>query len=498
MNPDGVRQMILDNFCGVRIDGTNATIIGDGKRAFIADRNNITRVWMDHAFWPFLTTMLYINQTGDIKVLEEELPYFKDRQVNRGNDKDDSWSEAYGVWQKTAAGNIYEGTVIEHLILQNMCAIREKGAHGNCRLRGADWNDAMDMAADQGESVTFTAAYAGNLRDIADLLERFQSETGKEELQIAAELRHFIMDEKHPYLQTLSGEKVAIKITEIVELLRENAEKIVAHIQENEWLGDMEEGWFNGYYDNHSQAVERTGENSRMILTSQVFPIMSKTASEEQVRAITKAADAYLYKKEAGGYRLNTNFNEEKYDLGRMFGFAYGEKENGAVFSHMTVMYANALYQRGFVREGYKALQSLLDASTNYEKSRMYPGIPEYFDAKGEGKYAYLTGAASWYMLTEITQAFGVRGEYGDLVIAPKLVKEQFDKSGEAALVSQFAGCQVVVELHNEDMLDWDAYKIAGAKMDGKELTITDEGIVRIPRAELAGKETVTVFVTLR
>ena len=47
----------------------------------------------------------------------------------------------------------------------------------------------------------------------------------------------------------------------------------------------------------------------------------------------------------AGGYRLNTDFKEEKFDLGRMFGFAYGEKENGAVFSHMAVMYANALYK---------------------------------------------------------------------------------------------------------------------------------------------------------
>ena len=38
-----------------------------------------------------------------------------------------------------------------------------------------------------------------------------------------------------------------------------------------------------------------------------------------------------------------------------MFGFAYGEKENGAVFSHMTVMFANALYRRGFAKEGWKA-----------------------------------------------------------------------------------------------------------------------------------------------
>ena len=87
-----------------------------------------------------------------------------------------------------------------------------------------------------------------------------------------------------------------------------------------------------------------------MMLTGQVFAIMSGTATEEQVKAIARSADKYLYKKEEGGYRLNTDFHELKFDMGRMFGFAYGEKENGAVFSHMTVMYANALYRRGFVR----------------------------------------------------------------------------------------------------------------------------------------------------
>ena len=30
--------------------------------------------------------------------------------------------------------------------------------------------------------------------------------------------------------------------------------------------------------------------------------------------------------------------------------------------------------------------------------------------------YPYLTGAASWYMLTMVTEVFGVSGEYGDLL----------------------------------------------------------------------------------
>ena len=67
--------MILNSFAGVRFDGTNATIIGSQPGEFVADRNNITRVWMDHAFWPFVTTKLYMNQTGDVEILKEKVSY---------------------------------------------------------------------------------------------------------------------------------------------------------------------------------------------------------------------------------------------------------------------------------------------------------------------------------------------------------------------------------------------------------------------------------------
>ena len=35
-------------------------------------------------------------------------------------------------------------------------------------------------------------------------------------------------------------------------------------------------------------------------------------------RQVCESADTYLYDKDAGGYRLNTNFHEEKFDLGRL------------------------------------------------------------------------------------------------------------------------------------------------------------------------------------
>lgn len=141
--------MILNSFAGVRFDGTNATIIGDKPGEFVADRNNITRVWMDHAYWPFVTTKLYLNQTGDLDILDQKVAYFKDPQAKRGTAGDAEWTPAYGMRQKDVNGNIYEGTVLEHLLLQNLCAFYEAGEHGMMRLRGADWNDALDMAAEK-------------------------------------------------------------------------------------------------------------------------------------------------------------------------------------------------------------------------------------------------------------------------------------------------------------------------------------------------------------
>ena len=165
-------------------------------------------------------------------------------------------------------------------------------------------------------------------------------------------------------------------------------------------------------------------EQVRMMLTGQVFSIMGNVATDAQIRKIVKSADHYLYRKEIGGYRLNTDFQELKFDMGRMFGFAYGEKENGAVFSHMAVMYANALYQRGFAKEGWKALRSLSDTALDFDTSHIYPGIPEYFRSDGRGMYHYLTGAASWYLFTMITEVFGVRGVFGNLLVHPKLLAE--------------------------------------------------------------------------
>lgn len=485
MNPDGVRQMIIDNYSGVRIDGTNATIIGERQGAFKADRNSITRVWMDHGFWPFLTTKLYIDQTGDIAIFGEKVSYFKDKQIQRGRASDSDWNEACGMQQKTQNETVYQGSIVEHILLQQLCAFYEVGAHNQIQLRNADWNDALDMASDKGESVAFTSAYAYNLRELAAYLEKYETVTKKSQLELIEEIAILLAGDMQKYeniewkqtilkqyvltcTHNISGRTVLISIAELAQNLREKAAWMMNHIRRNEWVTDVEgNGWFNGYYDNNGNPVEGVyGDNVRMMLTSQVFSIMSGTADQEMTKKICQSADKYLYKEKIGGYRLNTKFSEDKFDLGRMFGFAYGEKENGAVFSHMTVMYANALYQRGFVKEGYKALHTLLMTAMNFETSKIYPGIPEYFDASGRGMYHYLTGAASWFMLTMITEVYGVKGNLGNLVLAPKLMAEQFDVDGNASIQLNFLKKRFLIRYHNPEKMTYGTYKIESAQCD--------------------------------
>lgn len=503
MDPQNVGKMIENNYGGVRIDGTNATIIGNGEGNFIADRNNITRVWMDHALWPLITTQLYIDQTGDIDILNRKVPYFKDAQTERGRLRDQLWSSEQGNKQMTQADVIYKGSILEHLLIQQLSAFYEIGEHNIYRLRDADWNDALDMAPDRGESVAFTCAYAGNLRNLARMIRLLEAYSGQSETELLYEIQILLGHDRalydsisgkseilHKYVKscrhTISGQRFLISYASLASDLELKAEWLTEHIRNQEWIcGQENEGWFNSYYDNHGQAVERYSKNPgdvRMMLTGQVFAIMGQVASPQQIRQIVTSADRYLYRKDIGGYRLNTDFQELKFDMGRMFGFAYGEKENGAVFSHMTVMFAYALYQRGFVREGWKALRTLADTALDFDTSHIYPGIPEYFRSDGRGMYHYLTGAASWFMLTMITQVFGVRGEAGNLLMEPKLTAEQFDETGTASVQLTFAGKEFTVTYINSEHKEYGNYITGSATCNQEYLKIDSPNYTMLSR----------------
>ena len=505
-DPSKAREDLASYFAGIRTDGSNATIIGTKRGEFIADRNGIARVWMDHGFWPMFTVNLYLEQTGDYDFLFEKEPYFKDRQIMRGEAVDESFNPGDNPRQRTAAGEIYEGSLIEHLLVQQATQYFDRGEHGNMRLRGADWNDALDMASKRGESVAFTAAYAGSIKMLADMVRA--SGRGKIEVfeELASlldaadasvsELPAILADYEARVASRISGARVEIDAEDLISRLEKMSESIKSHIRSGEIVSDGEgNSWFNGYYDNDAKRVEGvTGGGVRMMLTSQVFTVMFGTATEDMVRDVIKAADKYLYAPALGGYRLNTDFHEVKMNMGRAFGFAYGEKENGAVFCHMAVMYAYALYSRGFAREGYKVFDALYRQSVaeGPDGGRMYPGIPEYFNGSGRGMYPYLTGAASWAVMLVLKQMFGVSGRGGRLVIAPALLAEQFGDDGRAEVSLYHYGRPLKVTYVNPGRKDFGEYKISRVTVGGTEYSCGGTEF-EVPSESLSGADSIVV-----
>ena len=361
---------------------------------------------------------------------------------------------------------------MEHLIIQNLIPFFNVGTHNNIRLEDADWNDGLDMAHHNGESVAFTSLYGYNLIELGKLLISLRDEfDGKiellNELTILLEYQSFDdIGQKHSVLENyfssvstkISGTKKIYDVDKVGEFLMEKGEYLLNQVRENEWLEGDEYAWFNGYYDDDGKPVDDISQK-HMTLTGQVFAIYGGSATFNQVKEIIKSADALLYDETVGGYRLNTNFSEVKTNLGRLFGFGYGHKENGAMFSHMAVMYANALYKRGFVKEGYKVLKHIYDYTSTISKSRMYPGIPEYVDQRGRGMYPYLTGSASWFILTHVNEIFGVKGTFGRQTFEPKLLLEQF-KDCKATILTMINGKQTTITYENPQYLEYGNYRI--------------------------------------
>ena len=151
-----------------------------------------------------------------------------------------------------------------------------------------------------------------------------------------------------------------------------------------------------------------------------------------------------------------------------MFGFAFGHKENGAVFAHMAVMYANSLYTRGFAKEGFKVIDTLYKHCKDYNLSSIYPGVPEYVNQRGQGMYHYLTGSASWLLLTVLNEMYGIKGELGALRLQPKLLAKQFS-NGMASASCMFRGVDITVTYQNPFGLEAGAYTVKEIYIDGEK-----------------------------
>lgn len=448
-----VRTLLINNFKGVRIDGSNATIIGNQPGEFKADRNNITRVWSDHAAWPLLTIDSYINYFNDYKILDEEATYFDDQFTHYTKRTKQAYSSDNILKVKEKD---YKGTILEHLLLQNVVSINNLGENGFVRIEDADWNDGLDMASKFGETVAFTHFYIKNIQVLIKYLERYRTITLFKSLGDLIETGN--LEAFFNSVSNFNDEKLTYRAKDLIDKLNESINKLLTNIDNK---AHMDNGALQSYIDNDGNWLD----HNTVSLTGQAMALLSETVNQEIATKIAKITKEKLYEENIGGYHLNQDYGKIKMNMGRAYGFRYNHKENGAVFSHMALMYAYGLYNYKLQRLGYEATFSIVNLAKDL-KSKTPLGIPEYFTEEGVGKYFYLTGSATWLLKVLREQIYGLKMVAGILTIDPQMEAEMFI-NGSAKLKTIIFGKLIDVIIYEPDLKDSAKYTLDRVLVDG-------------------------------
>jgi len=226
----------------------------------------------------------------------------------------------------------------------------------------------------------------------------------------------------------------------------------------------IKDGHYQSYIDNDGKPLDT---EKTMSLTVHAMALLNNIPSEKFANKIAHNVKEMLFDENIGGYRLNSNYEKILTSMGRAYGFAYGHKENGAVFCHMATMYAYGLYNYNLVTFGNEAVTTLLNQALKVE-SGVLAGVPEYFNEEGRGKYLFLTGTASWLIKLYREQIFGINMSFGKLTFNPKLSKSDF-LNGEVEIETFIKNEKINIKYINKKVLDFGEYKVSKIYINGKE-----------------------------
>jgi len=217
-------------------------------------------------------------------------PIFADPLQSRARERDPKWTVASGDRLRDRKGKVYQGSILEHILLQNLVQFFNVGEHNITRLESADWNDGLDMAFKRGERRCVHVFLRREPSGYRDLLEHGARVKGIKTVNIlkemlllldtlgwqvnydkAANKRARLFNEYFPAVQPrVSGETVKVKVKHIVKDLRRKGHWIFQHIRTQEKITVEDSGekfsWFNGYYDNEGTRVEGK-KNDRVWMT---------------------------------------------------------------------------------------------------------------------------------------------------------------------------------------------------------------------------------------
>jgi cellobiose phosphorylase len=317
--------------------------------------------YSDGAYWLTLATVAHLRQTGDLAFLDRELPYF-----------DDPCREP--VW--------------EHLLKGVRYLYEDRNERGLCRIRFADWNDALDGVGrkGKGDSTMVTFSLVAALRELQTL-----AALTKRELPFDA-------------------------ITWINE--------IDVAVHRHAWTGEY---YIRGYRDDGQPYGSPQNRTGQIHLNPQTWAVLSEVAPRERWQRLLEHTIGRLGT--PYGLRLLTPPYEE-FDpyLGRISVELAGTYENGAAYNHASAFFMHALLKAGLTDRAWEYCEKILpDSEANpSDRSGAEPFVltnciftGEAGHRAGTSYFGWYTGTAAWLIRLIHNGFSGLWPEYDGLHVVP-------------------------------------------------------------------------------
>jgi len=319
--------------------------------------------YSDGPLWLTLVTCDYLKYTDDLDFLKENVPYFDGE----------------------------EESVLEHLKRGIQRLNTDRGPHGLCLARWADWNDALNLDDPEAESVFVSMGLAWCLREMEALMEH-----------------------------------VGMK-----------QEAISYHAMYEQWKEVINQTCWDecgGYYVrgfSRGTVIGGTGSEGSVIYANpQTWAVLSGVVTPERLERIVEATDRYIVT-DLGCLVNYPAYERAMPELGRISYQYPGTVENGAVYCHATAFKINADIERRDGNRAYRELKRIMPdgETTSYEVTGALPYALTSCYATNEhirGKTGrpWLTGSQGWVMRCVVEGFLGIKKMYGGFYIDPVMPEE--------------------------------------------------------------------------